>query len=900
MTRSTEPHDRRARRLLGAYRRLGALLPASARRQMLEAAALDASELVRRASHRGGRGAAAAAALRAMADLAVRIGAERARERRTRAGGERMRAWTTAVRQAVRGLLRRPAYATVAALTLSLGIGANVAIFAVVDGVLLQPLEYPDPDAIVLLEHHAPGLDLPTLPQSDGTALMYAREVSSFSAFTSLETQGRNLAGEPGMDARRITVLATNDGFFPVFGVRPALGRALVAADSEVGAPPVGLLADELWTSDFGRDPAVVGRTLLLDGEAVEIVGVLPAGVRVPDEDFQAIVALELDPDEGFGSFSHSGLGRLAPGVDLSAAQAEIDALQTRIPEFFPDVQEALLEAAGWSASLTPLKDEVVSEIRATLWILMGTVALVFVIAAANVANLVLVRAESRQRETAVRTALGAGRVDLLRTFVAESGVLAVTGGVLGLVFASVTLRSLLQLAPAGLPRREAVGLTPPVLVFAVALVLGATIVFGLVPFVRVRLRAVAGTLKDGMRGSTGSRGALRARNGLVVVQLALALVLVAGSGLMLRSFQALRSVDPGIDAEGVTSVRVSLDRSYAEPGASSRFYRELQERLEGLPGVEAVGAVSQVPLEGRGYSAGSFEIEGWDRPADAPPVVAWRQRVTPGYFEALDIPLVRGRGPTWADTQERAPVVWITETLAERFVTGDPVGSRLRDGDEGPWMEIVGVVGDVRIDGVENELRPGILRTAETVDIGDPSLQMAVLVEGPPADLVVPAVRSALRELDPGVPISVAETVEEMLARDLADTSFTALLLGLAAVLSLALGTVGIYGVISYVVAQRTRELGVRMALGAAAGDVRSMVVKQGLGVTLLGLAVGLVGAVGLTRVLRTLLYEVSATDPWVLGGTTLLLLVVSMLASFIPALRASRVDPVEALRSE
>ncbi|MEK9501926.1 ABC transporter permease [Gaopeijia maritima] len=893
-------HDRRADRLRSAYLLLGRAHPRGFRIGVLRAAADDAAEAVRLASMRRGRGGAWAAGMRSLIDLALRIPAERRREHGSSRRGESMGNAVTRVRRAIRGLARRPGYASVAVLTLGLGIAANVAIFAVVDGVLLKPLEYPDSDRIVEVAHHAPGLDLPALPQSAGTSLMYLREVRAFSAYAALETQGRTLAGDPGTEARRLTVLAASSGFFSVFGVRPALGRAFVPADSEVGAPPVALLGHELWTNSYGSDPEVVGRAIRLDGESVEVVGVLPPGTRLPDRDFDAMIALPLDPEDGFGSFSHEGVARLAPGVDLESARAEVTALQERIPEFFPDVGVELLDAARWRASVTPAKEAVVAHVRPTLWILMGTVAFVLLIAAANVANLVLVRAEARHRETAVRTALGAARGDLFAGFLAESAVLSVAGTGVGLALAAVTLRALMALAPDGLPRREAIGLSPAVFLFAAALAVAAAGVFALLPLMRSRVRDVAGALREGLRGGTSSRATLRARNALVVVQLALALVLVAGSGLMLRSFQALRAVDPGFEPEGVTSVRVSLDQGYVEPGAVTRFYRELQDRVRSLPGVQGVGMASEVPLEGRGRTAGSFEVEGWDRPDDAPPVVAWRQRVTPGYLETLGIALEDGRLPLWADAEDRAEVVWVTRTLADRYIGPDPVGRRIRDSDESPWMVVAGVVGDVAMDDLDDEPAPGVLRLVETADIGQPAMQVAVLVKGPEPAVLVPAMRSILRDLDPGVPLSITESMVEIVARDMADTSFTALMLGIASLLSLTLGAVGIYGVISYVVAQRTRELGVRMALGAAAGDVRAMVVRQGLTVTVVGLGVGLVAAVAITRVLGSLLYEVSTTDPLVLGGTTLLLLLVSLAASFLPARRASRVDPVEALRSE
>jgi predicted permease len=788
----------------------------------------------------------------------------------------------------------------VAVLTLALGIGANVAIFAVVGGVVLRPLDYPEPDRIVLIEHHAPGIDLPEVPQSDGTSLVYAREPRSFAAYGAFATEGRNLAPTGSGESRRVTALMASGGLFDVLGVRPALGRPLLPTDNEPGAPAVGLLSASLWREGFAADPAVVGRTMRLDGEPVEIVGVLPERFRLPDERFEVVLAMELDPDEGFGAFGHNGVARLAPGVELETARAELDAIQRRIPEFFPDVDAALLEMFEWSVSLTPLRESVVADVAETLWILMGTVGLVLLIAAANVANLVLVRTEGRQREVAVRTALGAGRRALGRTFLAESSLLGLAGGAIGVALAWLAVGAVKALAPVGLPRRDSIALDLPVLVFAATLTLLVALLFGLLPLARVRLRDVAGDLKDGLRGSTSGPGALRGRNALVVVQLALALVLLAGSGLLLRSFLELRAVDPGFDAAGVTTLVVSLDQSYATEGAAWRFHRALLERVRALPGVVSAGMANDVPLAGRGMSAGSFEVEGWDRAEDAPPVVAVRKTVTPGMLETLDIELIEGVAPVAADIDDGAARVWVSQELARRFLPDRPVGARVRQGEESAWMEVAGVVGDVRELGLDEAIRPTIYRLVDAPDGQGQALQMTLLVKGPPAASVVPAVRGILRELDPGIPVSVSETMDEIVRRALASTSFTLALLGLAASMSLVLGSIGIYGVISYVVSQRTRELGVRMALGARAADVRRMVVLQGLVLTGVGLGVGLAAALGLTRVLRSVLFEVSATDPLVLSGTTALLLVVSLGATYIPALRASRVDPIEALRSE
>ncbi len=814
-----------------------------------------------------------------------------------------MRSWWMELRLAVRALARRPGFTAVAALTLALGIGANLAIFAVVHGVVLKPLSYPDPDRIVVVEHHAPGLDIPDVPQSDGTALAYQDHLAAFAAFAVVGTEGRNLAPIDGGDATRIRAGVASGGFAQVLGVVPALGRVLGEDDSRPGAPPVAMLSYPFWRDNYGADPAVLGRTLALDGVSTEIVGVLPRKFVFPSEGdgrVDVLLPVELDPDEGFGSFSNMGLARLAPGLSLSDAQREVSDFQKRFPEFIPNLQLEFLEMAQWSVTVTPLRQALVEDIATTLWILLGTVGLVLLIAAANVANLVLVRTEARRREVAVRTALGAGRGALARTFLGESVVLSALGAAMGAVLAWGALRLVLTLAPPALPRRDDIAMDGSVILFGVGLTVLAALVFGMLPLIRSRMHGLSEGLKEGLRGSTASRGALRGRNILVAGQLALALLLLAGSGLLFRSFMQLRAVDPGVDPEGVTTAVVSLDRSYLEPGAARQFYRRLVDRVSALPGVEVAGIVDDAPLSGRGMSASSFEVEGWDRPDDAPPVVALRKVITPGTLEALGITLERGRPPTWPEVEDQAPVAVVNHEFARRFLDDDPLSHRISPGDEGQLYQVIGVVGDVRELGVEEEIRPTIYWLLDAPDGQSDPQQMTLVVKGPSAAVVTPRIRAILRELDPGVPVSVVETMDEILTRDLASTSFTVILLGLSAAMALVLGTVGIYGVISYVVSQRTREMGVRMALGAAGADVRRMVVRQGMLLTVVGLAVGLVAAMLLTRVLRSVLFEVSATDPLVLALTTSLLFVVSLLASWIPALRASRVNPVEALRAE
>lgn len=810
-----------------------------------------------------------------------------------------MRHLTTELGQAARTLARMPGFSLIAVLTLALGIGANTAIFAVVHGVVLSPLDMHEADRVVQVSHHAPGLGLDELGQSDPTALLYMEQVSSFAAFAVVDGEGRNLSGDDGRPAERARIMSASWPIFDVVAAAPRLGRALTPEDSEPGAPPVAILSHALWRDRYGSDPTVVGRVLRLDGEPVEIVGVVGPDFGLPDEEFDLVVPATLDPDEGFGSFGTTGLARLAPGATLERARAEVEALQPRFPEFF-DIDTELLDAAEWRVSVVPIRERVIEEVEATVWILMGTVGLLLLIAAANVANLVLVRAEARQREVAVRSALGATRVDLARTWLAESTVLGAAGGLLGLILGWGALRLVLQVAPAGLPRRGDIAVDPVVLAFGAGLTLLVALGFGLLPLFARQKGDLAGALRDGLRGSTAGPGALRGRNVLVSVQLALALLLLAGSGLMLRSFVALRAVDPGVDVDDVTVVEVDLDRRYAEPGQVTAFHRQLTERVAALPGVEAVGLADRAPLEGGGISAGSFEVENGAAFNDGIPVVALRVRITPGYLEALGIPLLDGRPPAWSDSHDAGDVVWVNRTLAERYIDGDPVGRRIRNGDASAWMTVAGVVGDVRHSGVNDEVRPTIYRTVEAAGLDEPTLSASLMVRGPGSLRAAPAVRDVLTGLDRNVPLARIRTLDEIAADDVASTSFTLTLLAIAAAMSLLLGTVGIYGVISYVVGRRTRELGVRMALGAGAAEVRAMVLQQGVGVIVLGLALGLAAALGATRLMASLLYEVSPTDPWVLGSTTLLLFVVGVAATLVPAVRASRVDPVEALRSE
>jgi predicted permease len=784
------------------------------------------------------------------------------------------------VRFAVKGLIRRPFFTALAGVTLAIGIGANTAIYSVVDGVLLNPLPFPEAERVLSYNHEAPGLGVkvPVIPHSQAMYLHYLENARAVEYFAVFSDESINLItdGEP----QQLTASQVTQEYFNVLGVHPFLGRAFVEGEDRPGAEPVVIIGYPLWEQTFGRDRSVVGSVVELDGVRRRVVGVMPQDFVLSDEDLW--VPMEIDasaPDAG--SLGLIGAARLAEGSTMEAANAEMQDLLVRFAEAYPDeLGPEIMEQAGLAADVKPLKDVFVQDVRQALWVLLGTVGFVLLIACANVANLFLVRAEARQREQAMRTALGASRADVMRQYLTESVTLAVGGGLLGLGMAAFGLRGLLALAPADLPAVLAIGIDGSVLVFTAAISVAAGIAFGLFPVFRYGRPDLSNALKDGGRSSTAGRERHRARSGLAVAQVALALMLLVGSGLMLRSFVALRNVHPGFDPAGLMTFRFGLPGAeYPEAGRVLDFHRQLSDELAAMPGVQGVGMISGLPLTDA-KSAGPMEP--LDRPfpeGELGPLVE-RRSITPGYLEAMRTPIIEGRPPEWNDQANQFRGIVISDS----------------------W-EIVGVAGDVRFDDVQDEplalaYLPLLSGTPE--DPG-PSLSMDVVVRvaGDPLDAIASA-RSALRAVDPRLPMINPRTVEAVVEQSMASTSFTVLLLAIAAGIALLLGTVGIYGVSSYIVSRRTQEIGLRMALGAPADLVLRSVMGQGMTLAGIGLAVGLLGAWGLSRVLASLLYGVSATDPLTFGGTAVLLGVVALTATWVPARRAARVDPVEALRSE
>lgn len=815
-------------------------------------------------------------------------------------GGERLMGILNELRVAGRALARRPSFTTAAVLTLALGIGANVAIFTVVNAVLLRPLAYPEADEIVSFTHRAPGLRLPELRNSQGMLQFYREEADFFASLAGYRSEQHNLIG--GREPERVDVVTVQPALFDVLRVRPALGRPFSAADGEEGAPPVAILTHAAWRTRFGSDPRVVGSTIRLDDVATEVVGVMPEGFAFHEPRAVALLPLVVPENGSFGTFGIEGVARLASGVGIATAAARAADLQTRLPDHFPDVGQEFFERAEWSVEIERLQDRIVDEeVASALWIVLATVAFVLLIACANVANLFLVRAESRQKELAVRAAIGAGGGRIALGFLTESLLLGLAGGALGLLLAWGGVELLVARGPASIPRLHEVGIDAASLAFTAVVSVVAALALGALPLLRYSGAVLLRILRDGGRTSTEGRQRHRTRSVLVAGQLALALVLLVGSGLMLRSFERLRAIDPGFDPSDVLVVGLSLGSATPAREAAD-FYQRVAEEVRALPGVRSVGLTSNVPVGEGSANGSSFDILGREPEEGALPPTSMYKVVGADYAEALEIPLVEGRMLTRADWEGDAEVVLVNEAFARRYLDGRALDESIRlGGGDSTFLRVVGVLGSVHETGLREE--PGAwayLPMASTHRIM-PMDRLYLLVRTEPGvGLPVRAVREVVARLGPDVPVTTAVPMREMMARDVAETSFTMTLLGIAAAMALFLGAVGLFGVVSYVVGQRTREIGVRVALGAAGSDIRRMVLRQGAGVVLAGVAIGLAGAAALSRLMSAILFEVSAMDPITFLVAPALLVAVAVLATWLPARRAARVDPVEALRAE
>ena len=793
------------------------------------------------------------------------------------------------IRYALRSLHRHRVFALTAILTLGLGIGANTAIFSAVNGVLLRPLPYPDPDRILTIWGHHPAIGRESASLPDFLDWRKARSFSGMAAWANAAFTVTG-TGEPEV----VSGALVTPNYFRVLGAPIPLGRDF-RDDEARGAARVVVLSQGYWQRAYGGRPDVVGSQITLGGVPYTVVGAGARGLALPAE-VDVWAPFQTDTTLGRRNDFLQVIGRLAPSATAETAQVELATIARRLEAEYP------ASNAGWGVELIGLHERIVGEIRPALLVFLGAVALVLLIACANVANLMLVRVAARERELTIRAALGASRRRLVRQLLTESVLLALAGGVLGLGLAVWGVSALRALEPGTLPRLDEVRLDARALAFALVLSVGTGLLFGVVPAVRARRFDLRGGLAEGGRALSGARSAARTRNALVLAEVALASVLLVGAALLLRSFVGLTRVDPGISVDGILTARVTLPRfRYDDPARQVAFADALLDRARALPGVASAALGSAAPVDDA-VPYWAIALAGVEQPP--PDVVqdAVVYRASPEYFHTFGLPLIRGRLFEAADRADRTPVAVVSQGLAQRYWPGrDPVGSRITFGDPTDsatsWMTVVGVVGDVRQDGAVSPAYPQIY--VPFAQLSNRSVVVALRTGRNPLALAAP-LKQVLAGVDPGLALSQVTTMEQRVAGTLARPRVNALLLAGFAATALVLAALGIYGVIAYSVVQRTRELGIRVALGASADAVLGMVMRQGLTPVMIGLGVGLgVAAVG-SRVLRSLLYGVTATDLATYGAVAAFLTVVASAASYVPARRAARSDPVQALRAE
>jgi predicted permease len=826
-----------------------------------------------------------------------------------------MSSFRNQLRQVLRRLGRAPMFTVITLITLAAGVGANTVVFSVLEGVLLKPLPYPHSEELVGVWHTAPGINIPELNMSPSNYFIYREQGHSFQDVGMYQGDSVSVTGvgEP----EQVRALDVSDGTLPILGVQPTLGRLFRHEDDVPGAPLTAVLSYAYWQKKFGGDPNIIGRMLVVDGKGRQIIGVLPNGFHFLDQEDAAIFTpLQFDRNKtNLGNFSYEALARLKPGITLQQANADVGRMLPIVESTFPappGFSIKLFRDARIGPNVRPLKQDVVGDVGKVLWVLMGSIGMVLLIACANVANLLLVRMEGRRQELALRAALGAGWWRIAGELLLESVILGLLGGVVGLGLAYAALRVLVAVAPAGLPRISEVGINEPVLLFTLAVSLFASLLFGCVPILKYAGARLTTGIREGGRGSSQSREQHRARNTLVVVQVALALVLLICSGLMIRTFRALTKVNPGFtNPAELQSFRIFIPESNVkEPERVIRMEEEILHKLEAIPGVSAVSIGTKLPMaggpgsgwhdpilvEGRTYAEGEF------------PPLRLQKCVSPGFSKTLGTPLIVGREITWTDTYKKTPVAIISENLAREYwhEPAAALGKRIQISTKDDWREIIGVVGDIHDDGVNSKpptsvYWPLLLAKFESEDISV-RRDVAFILRSPAAgsEGLLKNVREAVWSVDANLPLADVHTFSYYYGRSLARTSFTLIMLGVAGAMALLLGVVGIYGVIAYSVSQRTREIGIRMALGAQQPTVTGMFVRHGLLLTGVGVACGLVAAVLLMRLMSSLLFNVNPVDPVTYGTVSLGLAATAWLASYLPSRRAATVDPVEALRAE
>ena len=811
----------------------------------------------------------------------------------------------------LRRFTRAPMFTAIALITLAIGIGANTAVFSVVNGVLIKPLPYPNSDELVGVWHSAPGVNIPKLNVSPTMHFTYREEGQTFREFGLWSNGGVTITGQA--EPEQVRSIDVTDGTLQALGVAPAFGRWFTKEDDTPGTPETVMLMPGYWHRRFGGDQSVVGRTLTIDAKPHTVIGVMPDTFQFLDEQADVLLPMRFDRSRVFlGNFSYQGIARLRPGVTLEQANADVGRMLPIWLKAWPapmGLDRKVFENAHIGPGLTPLKQDIVGDIRETLWVLMGTIGVVLLIACANVANLLLVRVEGRQQELATRAALGAGWRRIARELLHESLLLGLMGGVLGLGVAYGALKLLLAIGPETLPRLRDITIDPAVLGFTLLASLLSGLFFGAIPILKYSGPHLVTAIRSTSRTSSHSRERHRARSVLVVAQVALALVLLVASGLMIRTFQTLRNVQPGFTRPGeVQMLRVSIPESVqADAERVARTYNEILEKVAAIPGVKAAAMVSSAPLEGfNSNDPVGAEDKTYD-PGKIPPIRRFKF-ISPDYFRTVGTPLVAGRDITWTDVFDDRHVVVISDNMAREMWGSSQaaLGKRIRVANIDHWREIVGVVGDVYDDGV-HEPASTIVYWPMMVSkfwgnerFVARSLTYVVRSERTSTDAFLAQVRQAVWSVNGSLPLALVRTLKEVYDRSMARTTFALVMLAIAGGMALLLGLIGIYGVISYAVSQRTREIGIRMALGVDHKEVKRIFMRHGLVLAGIGIVIGVGVAAGVTRLMASLLFHVSPLDGWTYVAVSLVLATAAVLASYLPARRAAGLDPVEALRAE
>jgi predicted permease len=805
------------------------------------------------------------------------------------------------VRYALRMLRRSPSFSAVAILVLALGIGANAAMFSVIHAVLLQSLPYEKPDKLVILWMRFTGIGIPKDQNwVSAPEFMDLRSTSkAFSEIAAISSNSYNI--QVGKKPERILGAAVSASFFRLLGVPPVLGRSFLAEEETPGLDGAIIISYGLWQRRFGADPGIQGRPLSVNGRSFQIIGVMPKGFGYPDQAEiwtpLAFTADDLAPTSR-GDHGLLAIARIRDDISLAAANADMERVSQRIIDGTPDYP---YKRFGFRVIMTPLLEDMIGDLRPSLLILMGSVAFVLLIACSNVANLLLAKASSRERELAVRNALGASRSRLIRQLLTESAVMSIAGALAGMAMAKWALMALTRVAETAMPRITQAELNWPVLGFTTSIAILTAVVFGLWPALRSSAGFNPESLKEAGRPVTSGTARQRLRDALVVAEVALSLVLLAGAGLLVRSFMRLEKIDPGFRPHNVLTMRITLpDARYSDPGKINAFYRELARRVAALPGVEAAGAIGLLPLSGQN-SSGTVTVDTQAVPAENRTPEADRRPVMPGLFQALGIELLRGRFFDERDSENSAPVAIVDETMVRAYWPNEnPIGKRIKQGGEqskSPWMTIVGVVRQVRYRTLEAPSRVQLYWP----EVQNPwhTLGLAIRTAIEPHALA-DIVEQQVLAIDPDQPVYMIRTMDELTSNSMAQRRLSMWLLSGFAGIAMLLAAAGVYGVISYSVAQRTRELGIRMALGASHWQVLRMVLQHSLGLVVTGVAIGIAGSLFLTRFMSGMLFNVSATDPFTLAAVALTLACIGLIAGYLPARRATHIEPVEALRQE